>query len=152
MKFKIENTSFYKKQRKLFYLLDEFSFYVSPFTTRIDYDLVLNYLNLTVLSNLVVQVDGFCPNGEWIITDLSVPNYNMGQLRVLKNYEPGFSYSLNKAQWPVYYNQHTGWVCVGDPIVKNQAIMFITNVVAVIENNELQALWLKPVFLPSYCE
>jgi uncharacterized protein YbdZ (MbtH family) len=150
MKFKIKDKFISIKQRKIFYLPDEFSFNERQFTSEIDYYLILNYLNLTVVNNLVVQVDGFCPNHEWILTDLLVPNYEMGQLMVLKTYEPGFSYRLNKIHWPVYYNQQSGWVCVGDPTKKNQAVEFITNVVAVVENSELQALWLKPVFVSDY--
>lgn len=150
MEFIIKDEFVQAKQRKLFYLFDEFSFNIRPFITRIDYDLVVNYLNLTVVNNLVVQVDGFCPNHEWILTDFPVPNYEVGKLKVLKNYEPGFSYRLNNIHWPVYYNQQSGWVCVGDPTKKNQAVEFITNVVAVIENKELQALWIKPIFISDH--
>lgn len=145
MKFKIKYKFTYINQRKIFYLPDEFSFNVKPLTPEIDYYLILNYINLTVVNNLVVQVDGFCPNHDWILTDLPVPNYEIGQLKVLKNYEPGFSYRLNNIDWPVYYNQQSGWVCVGDPTKKNEAVEFTTNVVAVVENNELQALWMKPM-------
>jgi hypothetical protein len=57
---------------------------------------------------------------------------------------------VNKEDWPVYVNIRTGWVCIGNPENKGNAVEFINNCVAVIDENKcLASLWLKPKKLPD---
>ena len=63
---------------------------------------------------------------------------------------PHFAYGINEDDLPVYVNVHTGWVCIGNPEKKGNAVQFINNCVAVIdENKEFVSLWLKPQSLPN---
>jgi len=68
----------------------------------------------------------------------------------MDNLESGFSYGINSDdEWPVYVNQKTGWICVGNPERSGEAVEFMNNCVAVVDNNnKLVSLWLKPQELP----
>ena len=79
-----------------------------------------------------------------------VPEYRKGTLRVEHNLEHGFAYGINDEDLPVCINAETGWVCIGDPEKRGNAVEFINNCVAVIGNNkEFVSLWLKPQSLPD---
>lgn len=149
MKFLIEYTNS-TEQRLLFYRPDEYSFDIEPTVHEIDFDLIINQLNLTVVDDKVVQVWGFCPYGGWIKSNYSVPKFEKGILKVQTELKPGFAYGINNGKdWPVYVNIKTGWVCIGDPEKINKAVEFINNCVAVVNNEELVSLWLKPKTLPK---
>lgn len=51
-------------------------------------------------------------------------------------------------EWPTSYDPLTGWVCIGNQDVTSttHCIEFASNTVAVIEDDKLQALWLRPKF------
>lgn len=150
MKFLVEYTG-ETENRLLKYVTEDCSFNSEPSVQEINFDLALNKLNLTVADeNKVVQVWGFCGYGEWLKADSNVPQYRKGILKVVDDLEPGFSYGVNNDDWPVYVNEKTGWVCVGNPEKLGQAVEFMSNCVAVVDNsNELLSLWLKPQSLPQ---
>ncbi len=61
MKFLVEYTG-QAEQRLLRYITDEYSFDVEPSVKEIDFDTVLNKLNLTAVdNNTIVQISGSCP-------------------------------------------------------------------------------------------
>ena len=134
------------EQRRLSYVLNEYSFTIDPFVEQIDFNIAINFLNLTVVNNKVVQVDGFCPNGSWVKSNYEVPLYRPGILKIAHDLKLGTSYKLNDADWPIYVNIKTGWVCIGNPEIKAQAVEFINNCVAVVDDSKLVALWLKPQY------
>jgi uncharacterized protein YbdZ (MbtH family) len=56
---------------------------------------------------------------------------------------------MNNEDWLVHVNVKTGWVCIGNPEKKGNAVEFINNCVAVIDDKEFVSLWLKPLKLPN---
>lgn len=139
--------------KELRYIADDYSFDMSPSAPGVNFTILINTLNLTVNNdNSVIEIWGFCPRGRWIKGNFQVPYYYPGTLIVLDDLEPGFSYSINKNETifnesPIYEDVKTGWVCAGDPQGKGQAVEFIKNCVAVVDDTGmLKALWLKPKY------
>jgi hypothetical protein len=150
MKFCVEHNG-QVEQRLLRYIADEYTFDVYPSVKEISFDTVLNKLNLTaVANNTIAQIWGFCPYGEWVKGNYNVPKSVEGALKVVDNLEPGFSYRINKnGDWTTYVNTQTGWICIGNPEKKGNAVEFINNCIAVIDDDkEFVSLWLKPEVLP----
>lgn len=151
MKFSIEYTSNIEP-RKIIYHIDEWSFDTEPTVQEINFDIVLNKINLTAIGadNRIAQVWGFCGLDKKMKSSYEVPERRKGILKVLEDLPSGVgSFSINKRNVPVYVNTQTGWVCVGDPEGKGNAVEFINNCVAVIdEDKEFVSLWLKPETLP----
>lgn len=139
------------EQRLLTYIVDEYSFDIDPTVLEIDYYVVINKLDLTVVDNKIFQVSGFCPYSSWIKTNLKIPQFKKGILKVADELKPGFSYGINNEKdWLVYVDIQTGWVCLGNPEAIGNAVEFINNCVAVINNNgEFVSLWLKPQSIPK---
>lgn len=82
---------------------------------------------------------------------IQVPNYKQGTLKVKHNLEHHFAYGINDEAWPVYVNVQTRWVCIGNSHSSGEAVEFINNCVAVVDNSqELIALWLQPKSLPKW--
>ncbi len=151
MKFLIEYTGV-AENRVLTYDVEECSFDIEPTVQEINFDIVVNKINLTVVDdNKIIQVLGFCGLAEWMKSDYIVPKSQKGILKVADNLEAGVgSYQVNKEDFPVYVNTQKGWVCIGDPEKSGNAVEFITNCVAVIgDNKEFISLWLKPQSLPN---
>jgi len=152
MKFFIEESSEIGLQH-LVYLFDEYSFFTDKINDKIDFELAVNKITLSVLNNRVIDLGGFCGFAEWNKSGCQVPMYKKGILRVERNLKYGFVYGINDKEeydYPTYVNTQTGWVCIGDPEKKGNAVEFITNCVAVIDDDmEFVSLWLKPEQLPD---
>lgn len=140
------------EQRVLTYIQEECSFNMEPFVENYDFELVLNKLTLSIIDDIVVQVTGFCGYREWIKSIYQVPQYKKGSLGVEHNLNYGLAYVISDNddyEYPIYVNVQTGWVCIGNPEKKGDAVEFINNCVAVIDDdNDFVALWLKPKELP----
>lgn len=141
------------EQRLLTYIQEECSFDMEPIVSEIDFELVLNKISLSVVDNRIIQLWGFCGLGKSMKSNYQVPEYKKGGLRVEHNLNYGFAYGINDDddyEYPVYVNVQTGWVCIGDPEKKGNAVEFINNCVAVIDDEkEFVSLWLKPERLPD---
>jgi hypothetical protein len=150
MKFLIKYTE-NTEHRLLIYDIDEFTFDTEPSVKEINFDIVVNKINLTAIDdNRIAQVWGFCGYKEWIKSNYNAPKSKKGILKVIDDLECGFSYSVNKEDLPIYVNNQTGWVCIGNPEKQGHAVEFISNCIAVIDDNkEFLSLWLKPQALPS---
>jgi hypothetical protein len=148
MKFIIEY-SILVEQRLLTYIMDECSFDMEPFVENYDFELILNKLTLSVIDNTIVQITGFCGLDKSMKSTCQVPEYKKGGLLVEHSLNYGFAYGINdddNYEYPVYVNTQTGWVCIGNPEKKGNAVEFINNCVAVIDDkNEFISLWLKPL-------
>ncbi len=136
------------EHRSLFYDTASCSFDMEPVDKKWDFEVILNQLGLCVVKKNITQLWGFCGLAKDMLHTYSVPKYKKGQLRVLTALDHGFCYGINKKDYSIYVNDKTGWVCIGNPLVQQQAVEFIDNCVAVVENKNLVALWLKPVSLP----
>lgn len=152
MKFLIEYTDTIEP-KTLIYDIEECSFDTEPTVQEINFDVLINKLNLTVIDNdnRIVQVWGFCGYNEWIKSSYEVPERKKGNLKILDDLTSGVgSYSIYKEELPVYINVQSGWACIGNPEGKGHTVEFINNCVAVIDDNkEFVSLWLKPEKLPD---
>ena len=151
MKFLIEYTTIIES-KSLTYDIEDCSFDTEPSVQWINFDVVVNKLNLTAVAddNKIVQLWGFCEYKEWIKSNYEVPPHKIGFLKVADKLEGGFAYSISKDDFPVFVNVQTGWVCIGAPKKKSNAIEFINNCVAVIDDDEqFVSLWLRPQSLPQ---
>ncbi|MEZ4912393.1 MAG: hypothetical protein R2774_16205 [Saprospiraceae bacterium] len=139
-------------QQQLVYIPEEHSFYMDSIVNKIEVELIVNKISLAVSDHIVVSVSGFCGLSESMKSNYQVPKYKKGGLRVEHNLNYGFAYGINDDdyEYPVYVNVQSGWVCIGNPEKKGNAVEFINNCVAVIDNDkEFVSLWLKPESLPE---
>jgi hypothetical protein len=149
MKFLIKNGKEIGQQQ-LVYLTDECSFYTGRIAHKIDMELIVNKISLAVSDDKIVDVNGFCGFAEWMKSDYKVPKYKKGVLKVEHNLKYGLAYGINDIDFPMYVNTQTGWICIGNPEKSGQAVEFINNCVAVIDDdNKFVSLWLKPKSLPN---
>jgi len=149
MKFLIENTDKIGEQQ-LLYLEDECSFYMEYTGQKIELELILNKISLAVSESRVVDLSGFCGLDKSMKSNFKVPEYKKGILSVEHNLKYGLAYGINDDDLPVYVNTQTGWVCIGNPEKKGNAVEFINNCVAVIsDDGDFLALWLNPQTLPA---
>jgi len=151
MKFLIDYTASIEP-KILTYEVEDCSFDTNPSVQWINFDVVVNKLNLTAVDddNKIVQLWGFCGLTATMKSNYEVPQHTTGILKVADNLEGGFAYGVSEEDLPVYVNIQSGWVCIGDPEKKGDAVEFITNCVAVIDEDKyLVSLWLKPQSLPS---
>lgn len=138
---------------RLVYRRTEYSFDVIPFPELLDTSISINELELHLdHQNRVVCVTGYCPFPSWRRTTFSPPDSNPGGLVVdtPQKISPGTSIGLNDSstRWPVFFDSN-GWVCLGNPGNRGQkGIEFGRGMVAVLEGEELKALWLHPEDLP----
>jgi len=118
----------------------------------VDINIAISYLNLGFDSdNMKAKcVWGFSPKESWNnISDIQ-PESFLGELFLLGEYESGLTWRIDKEEmWKSYYNNETGWFCIGD---KNQEandinIQFATDIIAVLQSETLKALWFKPDFV-----
>jgi hypothetical protein len=145
MNFKIEKRED-ASHKELSYSISEYSFDMNPANKVVAFTILVNYLDLAIGNDRrIVNISGYSPSGSWEINSFMVPQSQKGDLIVISDLEEGFSYRLNtEGDWPVYQNKNTGWICIGSPEKGTEAVEFIDNCIAVLENEKLISLWLKP--------
>ena len=152
MKFHIEYTDNIGIQ-ELQYIEDERSFYMEYSILNVDIELIINKIALQVFNNEIRELSGFCGLSREMRANFQVPHSKKGILKVEHNLQLGLAYEINEIfdyEHPIYLNIETGWVCIGNPNIEEKAVEFITNCIAVInENGAFIALWLKPKSLPK---
>ena len=150
MKFNIEHSNNIGR-KLLVYLPEECSFYTGERAeSKIDLELILNKLSLSVVDDRIVDVNGFCGLDKSMLSLCQIPEYKKGVLKVEHNLDFGFAYGINDNDLPVYVNTQTGWVCLGFPEKEGKGVEFINNCVAFINDvGEFLSLWLKPTTLPK---
>lgn len=149
MKFSIEYTeSIINKE--LIYLSNECSFYMGKIESDIEVEWVLNKISLPSSGGRIIHLSGFCGLEESMDSNICIPKFRKGVLKVEHNNESGFAYSIFEEEQPILLNKDSGWVCVGNPLESGNAVEFITNCVAVINDvGDLISLWLRPKSLPK---
>ncbi len=136
----------------LVYLPDDYSLITQPCLPESNFCVMINRLSLTIdKHHRIIDLGGvFGHLGCWIKKKLLVPPYVPGELKIIGNLKSGYSYrysedAYGQEEWPVYIDQETGWLCVGDPEqTGSEAVEFINNCVAVVNHSHLKALWLRP--------
>jgi hypothetical protein len=133
------------EEKDLVYYLDEYSFDMKPWVNFMDIELAINKLTLTVLDNQIIQLSGFCSLPKLMNSNICTPDYSKGRLMIEHNQKPGFTFRIYEEDQPVYLNNKSGWVCIGDPSKEGNAVEFIKNCLAVVDSDgNLKSLWLKP--------
>jgi hypothetical protein len=140
----------------LHYSTTDYAFYFieqPPFTQ--DFVLTINEIQISLgKDNICVEILGYCPFREWKINNsIKLPSYtNDKQLQAVIDFDtlPGCGYEVHDQgiRWPISVNKQSGWVCIGDPLVRKEASEFIDNCVAIVKDHKLLALWLRPQTLP----
>jgi hypothetical protein len=97
------------------------------------------------------SVWGYCGSSDrWIKQQLQAPVYFPGSLFLRdETIGEGDIVRLEGSDtWNIFYDPETFWVCIGDatPIRDGIAVEFATNCVALLLENNLRALWIKPIF------
>ncbi len=152
MKFLIEDSDTVA-DKELVYLIDECSFYMGKINHDVDVEWILNKISLASSDNTIIHISGFCGLSISMNSNICVPEYSKGRLKVEHNLKKGFAYGIYDDDQPIHLNTKSGWVCIGDPLKLGKAVEFIQNCVAVINSDgQLLSLWLKPKSLPVFEE
>jgi hypothetical protein len=97
------------------------------------------------------EIGGYHPDATWIHKPLTPPHAFTGSLILLDDtIEDGDIVRLEGSfEWPTSYDPASGWVCVGDDqtSTEDEAVEFATNTMVVLRQQQLKALWLRPVFV-----
>jgi hypothetical protein len=106
-------------------------------------------IEIGVETGTLLYVWGYHPQPAWKYARLSSPTAQPGMVSISLEEapEPGVSIRLVEMnEWPTAYDPRTGWVCLGDPGPGRSAqwVEFATNTIAVIADDLLRALWLRP--------
>ncbi|NCF71766.1 MAG: hypothetical protein GWP59_08710 [Chlamydiales bacterium] len=114
--------------------------------------IAVNYLTLEVNENFeILYVLGYCPLIDYDEIDYKPENYSKNHLVVLAGEElfEGITFGVNDEKWPLHINKKEGWVCIGNPkLVGKKVIEFSPGSIAVLDTDELVALWLHPEKFP----
>lgn len=135
------------------YLKDEYSFFYDPWNA-VNFSILIengyNSLDIKLEDGRVLQMTGINPDYNWIEKELVIPLFKQGILTVSFDgkYQEGtgIQYASN---WQTYFNSKTGWVCIGNPDCnsKSKGVEFAKNTVAVIDNEQLSSIWIRPQFI-----
>ncbi len=134
------------------YIINDRTFNCFPYIN-VDISIAVAYLNLGVDSEdmCVKCLWGFSPRESWRQVELSVPEGTEGALRLVGEYEAGFTWRIDgDKMWESYFDQKSGWYCIGNPTLEeeNIAVKMINNLLVVVNNvGELKAVWIHPIFV-----
>ncbi|MEK7528602.1 MAG: hypothetical protein AAB592_02465 [Patescibacteria group bacterium] len=141
-------------QGKVIFRSEEYSFDFEPRASGGGQSIAINDLQLEfdLETFQILYIYGLCTYClYWKQSILYPPPASHGKFfaEFMTNKEilPGMSYGYTEpAEWPVYVDFDSGWVCIGQPEVaqKIQAVEFATNSIAVLDNGKLIAIWLRP--------
>ena len=154
MMFFINYTDIKIKNGIIKYLVDEYSFNSFPIQKSLP-ALLIRDINLTFDYNTKTANDiwGYHPFNNWIVSRLILSKYCKGELNLLLSMDEKEIYRIPSTEkWQTYYDPNSGWVCIGNSNVIFEdnydkytgAIEFYPNVIAVLYNGELEAIWIKP--------
>ncbi|MDW8244656.1 MAG: hypothetical protein RMJ88_15725 [Thermogemmata sp.] len=98
---------------------------------------------------ICVYVDGYHPYGLWELASLCIPDYAPGILKAHPSEQilPGVGYDFEDMVPPSsWFDPTTGWWCIGrkDHPKGSTAVEFATDCVAVLVDERLVSLWMRP--------
>ena len=106
-------------------------------------------IEVAVESGELLYPWGLFPNTRWRNGPLQPPRFVTGRVRVLTDnkLQPGVSLLFPTGEsWPSLRDNTSGWICVGDPTPRSEAIAieYATNAAVVLIGSQLVSLWLRP--------
>jgi len=132
---------------ELLYIQDESSLMYYPWNTNANVSIMCGaYTGLDTIceTGLIVQLSGLSPKSVWLPMKLKMPQAIKGNLTVHFDSPPmkgtAVDYDRN---WKTYYNKNESCICVGECHILDSdiCIEFTSNVVAVLRNSQLVAIW-----------
>ena len=120
--------------------------------SKADIFFLISYLELGFDSddNLLKSISGLSFQESWKECKLCEPQGEEGTIRLIKECESGKTYRLDKnVIWDSYYDNTTGWFCLGEPMVEQtyKTIKVFNNAYIMLDDSgEIKSLWIKPVF------
>lgn len=136
---------------KVIYRKEEYSFDTKPIVNT-DLDLMVGNLFLSFDSKTMTakQIWGYNPFNSWVRKKLLPPSSFLGELFLVEtSIDPGISERIPGSElWATYFDEESDWICIGDHSfhANDIAVNFLMNAIAVIYQNQLKALWIKPRF------
>jgi hypothetical protein len=94
----------------------------------------------------VLYAWGLAPQTEWQAASLTMPAATPGALWAMPSRKivAGASVRVDWARWPTLHDADNGVVCIGDAATSGTAaVRFAQGCVAVLEGNQLAAVWLR---------
>jgi len=141
----------------LVYRAAEYSFATQPRPPSSGASLTINEIELMLGAEDRQQalfVEGYCPFQSWNKAVLRPPRARRGILRgeLTGPVMPGVAIAVSSKdiRWPVHVDPETGWVRLGagKPELDPAGVAFAPGAIAVLECDQLLALWLRPERLP----
>lgn len=107
-------------------------------------------LDVSLISSTLYCVSGLSPQNTWKKAKLMYPSASQGLVKVIFDFsvQPGMGidYAIN---WETFYDTSTGVICICNSNIPYDVanVEFTNNTVASIDNGNLVAVWLKPLFV-----
>lgn len=150
MRFVVKYKEF-NHENSLLYLSNEMSFYVDHGEKNV-YSLMLGSgyasLDVEIESGRALAITGYNPSFLWVKCELEAPIYNTGELFIVSKEElMSGAGSYYAKDWQTFYDPKSGWICIGNKNINahGDCVEFFKNIVAVVHDNQLLSVWLKPI-------
>ncbi len=128
------------------YIPTEYSFSCNAFG--VDSALLIDCLELNMdsESGIVCAISGFHSYMIWEKATLIAPISSDGVLKSSEVIESGEVLRIAE-NVSTFVDSSSGWICIGSPeYIGCTCVRFCENVIAVLDNGKLKALWVSPVF------
>ena len=140
------------------YIINEYSFNSYPILPSLPSIMIQNInICFDIQTKCANDIWGYHNYNVWNNTTLTVPDFVRGKLILTLDIKDDDVYRIERAnKWKTFYDLQSGWICIGNlytGICKayidkdNGCIEFYPNVIAIICNSELEAIWIKPTIL-----
>jgi len=142
MNFQIINDD--KFSWKISYSPDEYAFSTDPYPPFWN-SVLIDYLEILLdIEGRITGIWGLCPHTCWKISDLILPKSRCGGVICEKftTFESRIPIRIAN-NWPIYFDNNKGWVCIGNPCDECEHIEVVSGLVLSINNNVLYNIWIK---------
>lgn len=133
---------------EIIYYKEEYSFFMPKRFGEVLGSLIINRLTMTLNKDLAISaIDGLSAYTNWKSMTFNVPFAATGII-YLKDWNEGPPQDIwiTDDFWDEWVNPETGWVCIGNPSHSNINVMLGSGIVCTLDNNNLRAIWLKPIW------
>lgn len=139
------------KEGTVQYIKEDYSFDYKPLrNTDIGIEIAYLIIGIDSVTMLARYVWGYSPMDSWQGARLIKPKSVKKSLKLLGEYEGGYTWRLDKdGTWDSYFDEITGWYCIGDTYVSESdlCVEFAENTLAVLCGKKLKSIWLHPEFI-----